>query len=467
MGTRSGSLDPGLLLHLLREEGASVDGLDARAATTTPACAGSRASPATCARCSPRATRGDERARLAFDVYVHRLRFHLGAMLGALGGLDAVVFTAGVGEHSAEVRAAALEPFAFLGLALDGERNARAAARLRRRHGRRRRCACWSSRAREEWAIARAAAGVRLAGDAGHVGGWPHLKRAASEEVVMLVFFTARRLKPGAWEQFRRAWDPGDNPPPGFQRAYHARNIRDEDEVISFGLFDLTKDDFHNGAARPRSRSGRASGHLGVRGERARLRRLRGDRHRRPLMATPIILDCDPGHDDAVALLLAAGNDAIDLLAVTTVAGNCPLELATLNARRVAALAGLDGVPIAAGAAGPLQRRARHRAGHPRRDRPRRLRADHRRGAARPAQRDRADGRHARGGARAGHARPDRAADQRRAAALRAPRPARADPRDRADGRLDRPRQRHAGGRVQHLRRPRGGRDRVRERAAR
>ena len=68
--------------------------------------------------------RGDERARLAFDVYVHRLRFHLGAMLGALGGLDAVVFTAGVGEHSAEVRAAVLEPFAFLGLALDGERNA-------------------------------------------------------------------------------------------------------------------------------------------------------------------------------------------------------------------------------------------------------------------------------------------------------------------------------------------------------
>src|SRR4051794_16626286 len=72
-------------------------------------------------------------------------------------------------------------------------------------------------------------------------------------------------------------------------------------------------------------------------------------------MATPILLDCDPGHDDAVALMLAAASDAIDLRAVTTVAGNCPLDLATLNARRVAALAGLDGVPIAAGAAGPLQ----------------------------------------------------------------------------------------------------------------
>ena len=60
----------------------------------------------------------------------------------------------------------------------------------------------------------------------------------------MIVMFSARRLKPGAWDQFRRAWDPGDSKPPGFQRAYHARNIRDEDEVISFGLFDMTEDDY-------------------------------------------------------------------------------------------------------------------------------------------------------------------------------------------------------------------------------
>ena len=40
----------------------------------------------------------------------------------------------------------------------------------------------------------------------------------------MIVMFTARRLKPGAWEDFRRAWDPGDERPPGLQRAYHARN---------------------------------------------------------------------------------------------------------------------------------------------------------------------------------------------------------------------------------------------------
>jgi heme-degrading monooxygenase HmoA len=60
----------------------------------------------------------------------------------------------------------------------------------------------------------------------------------------MIVMFSARRLKPGAWEQFREAWDPGDEPPPGFKRAYHARNIRDEDEVISFGLFDMTEDEY-------------------------------------------------------------------------------------------------------------------------------------------------------------------------------------------------------------------------------
>jgi heme-degrading monooxygenase HmoA len=60
----------------------------------------------------------------------------------------------------------------------------------------------------------------------------------------MIVMFSARRLKPGAWEQFRRAWDPGDARPPGFQRAYHARNIRDEDEIVSFGLFDMTEDDY-------------------------------------------------------------------------------------------------------------------------------------------------------------------------------------------------------------------------------
>ena len=68
-----------------------------------------------------------------------------------------------------------------------------------------------------------------------------------------------------------------------------------------------------------------------------------------------IIIDCDPGYDDAVALLLAAGNPSVEVLAITTVAGNQTLEKVTRNALRIAKLAGLN-VPIAAGAARPLLR---------------------------------------------------------------------------------------------------------------
>lgn len=70
----------------------------------------------------------------------------------------------------------------------------------------------------------------------------------------------------------------------------------------------------------------------------------------------PIILDCDPGHDDALAMLLAYANPALDLRAITTVAGNQTLAKVTDNARRVATLAGITDVPIAAGADRPLVR---------------------------------------------------------------------------------------------------------------
>lgn len=68
-----------------------------------------------------------------------------------------------------------------------------------------------------------------------------------------------------------------------------------------------------------------------------------------PESRTSIILDCDPGHDDALAIILAAKNPAIDLRAITTVSGNGGIDKVTLNARRVATLAGID-VPIAQGA---------------------------------------------------------------------------------------------------------------------
>ena len=73
-------------------------------------------------------------------------------------------------------------------------------------------------------------------------------------------------------------------------------------------------------------------------------------------MPRPILIDCDPGHDDAIAILLALGNESVDLVGVTTVAGNGTLENTTLNARRVLALAGVDSLPLAAGAPRPLMR---------------------------------------------------------------------------------------------------------------
>jgi pyrimidine-specific ribonucleoside hydrolase len=71
-------------------------------------------------------------------------------------------------------------------------------------------------------------------------------------------------------------------------------------------------------------------------------------------VAAPLVIDCDPGVDDAMAILLALASPELELMAVTTVAGNLPLETTTRNALRVLALAGREDVPVAAGAARPL-----------------------------------------------------------------------------------------------------------------
>jgi pyrimidine-specific ribonucleoside hydrolase len=73
-------------------------------------------------------------------------------------------------------------------------------------------------------------------------------------------------------------------------------------------------------------------------------------------MSIPLILDCDPGHDDAIALLLALASPELNLLGVTTVHGNQTVEKTTANALRVLALAGRSDIPVAAGAARPLER---------------------------------------------------------------------------------------------------------------
>jgi purine nucleosidase/pyrimidine-specific ribonucleoside hydrolase len=72
-------------------------------------------------------------------------------------------------------------------------------------------------------------------------------------------------------------------------------------------------------------------------------------------MPIPILLDCDPGHDDAVAILLALASPGLDLLGITTVGGNAALERVTDNTLRILALAGRPDIPVAAGAAHPLR----------------------------------------------------------------------------------------------------------------
>src|SRR3954469_4672743 len=74
-------------------------------------------------------------------------------------------------------------------------------------------------------------------------------------------------------------------------------------------------------------------------------------------MATPIVIDCDPGHDDAFALMLAVASPELELVGVTTVAGNQTLEKTTANALRVLELCGRGDVPVAEGAAEPLVRK--------------------------------------------------------------------------------------------------------------
>jgi acetate kinase len=118
MGTRSGSIDPGILIHLLRHSGCTVDELD-RLLNHDSGLLGISGISNDLRQITEAMVRGDERAKLAFDLFVHRLRSNIGAMLASLGGVDALVFTAGIGENSAAIRAAACEAFEFLGLSLD------------------------------------------------------------------------------------------------------------------------------------------------------------------------------------------------------------------------------------------------------------------------------------------------------------------------------------------------------------
>lgn len=121
MATRSGSVDPGLLLWLLEHEGCSpgelTDALEHRSGLL------GIAGTAEMQEVTKRAGEADTSARLALDVYVHRLGAGVAAMAAAIDGLDVLVFTGGVGEGSPEVRRRAADALGFLGVALDDARN--------------------------------------------------------------------------------------------------------------------------------------------------------------------------------------------------------------------------------------------------------------------------------------------------------------------------------------------------------
>lgn len=122
MGTRPGEVDPGILLYLMKVKGLTPDDLD-DALNHHSGLLGVSGVSADFREVEEAAKGGDDRAKLALEVDAARLRSSLGALAATLGGLDAVVFAGGIGEHSASLRAAACEGLGFLGLRLDPARN--------------------------------------------------------------------------------------------------------------------------------------------------------------------------------------------------------------------------------------------------------------------------------------------------------------------------------------------------------
>jgi acetate kinase len=125
MATRSGSLDPGVVLHVQLQHGLSAKEVE-HALNHESGLLGVSGVSGDMREVLAAARAGNERAGLAVDVYAHRVRQAIGALAATLGGVDALVFTAGVGENSAEIRAACCAGLEHLGLELDADANARA-----------------------------------------------------------------------------------------------------------------------------------------------------------------------------------------------------------------------------------------------------------------------------------------------------------------------------------------------------
>ncbi len=122
MGTRSGSVDPGILTYLMRQNQVTGEELD-ELLNQHSGLLGISGVSGDMREVLAAMKNGHERATLAFEIYIHRLLTEIGAMIAVLGGIDALVFTAGVGENSPDVRAAACQNLEHVGVKLDPKRN--------------------------------------------------------------------------------------------------------------------------------------------------------------------------------------------------------------------------------------------------------------------------------------------------------------------------------------------------------
>lgn len=123
MGTRSGSLDPGILIYLVRHQGYDAVQLD-RILNQESGLKGISGISGDMREILAAMDQGHERARLAFDIYVHRLCREIGGMVASLGGLDALLFTAGIGENCPPLRAVVCQRLSFWNIRLDAANNA-------------------------------------------------------------------------------------------------------------------------------------------------------------------------------------------------------------------------------------------------------------------------------------------------------------------------------------------------------
>jgi acetate kinase len=123
MGTRAGDLDPGVILFLMRDLGLSADAVDS-ILNKESGLLGISGVSNDMRDVAAAAVQGDERSRLALEIYAYRIKKYIGAYAAAMGGLDLLVFTAGVGENDPQMRAAICEGLEFLGISLDATANA-------------------------------------------------------------------------------------------------------------------------------------------------------------------------------------------------------------------------------------------------------------------------------------------------------------------------------------------------------